>query len=543
MKDDKPGSSPPNYSFDKISALIETDANLLKGLQKLKDKTFSDVISFNEKGEKLQWVNFVQEGGGTLGIALVGYTAVLELLGIRFLRLAGTSAGAINTLFLAAIGEKHEPKTPELYDMVTDNTRFNIRSFVDSRWGIVRRLIFAFGRNRNFPANLLSSLAALLIVILIPLPIIGFIGREGQTFYYVFLALLILIAGIAFFLFSRFGRFNYGINPGRTFYEFLVRELEKFGIADQQSLDERAKKNFKVINAKEAELETIQKGLYEDNRQFRRFLHIPKNGSDIQLFLNVEDRKEVTGQAVAINGGLSSIKQKKLPDEVETSLPSEISCDYSFVSTDIQNECKVVLPLDACHYFKKPENESPARYVRASMAIPFFFEPQKFPREYDAGASCDYCARENNELVIHRKILAPGRLIDGGSLSNFPINLFHQSHIKEPRIPIMGVRIQDSKPEKADLDTDKTTFGGFIGMIVNTLRNNEDNAFLAINPFYQENCIAHIDTYLLGPEIHWLNFDLTPEQKDKLFLKGAEAAIDFLDKFNWEDYKQKRKKL
>jgi NTE family protein len=51
----------------------------------------------------------VQKGGGVLGIALVGYTYILEEMGIRFIRLAGTSAGAINTALMTVIGA--EPET------------------------------------------------------------------------------------------------------------------------------------------------------------------------------------------------------------------------------------------------------------------------------------------------------------------------------------------------------------------------------------------------------------------------------------------------
>ena len=36
------------------------------------------------------------EGGGVLGIALTGYTYILEQAGIRFLGVGGTSAGSIN---------------------------------------------------------------------------------------------------------------------------------------------------------------------------------------------------------------------------------------------------------------------------------------------------------------------------------------------------------------------------------------------------------------------------------------------------------------
>lgn len=39
---------------------------------------------------------WVMEGGSVLGIALTGYTYVLQQAGIRFLGIGGTSAGSIN---------------------------------------------------------------------------------------------------------------------------------------------------------------------------------------------------------------------------------------------------------------------------------------------------------------------------------------------------------------------------------------------------------------------------------------------------------------
>lgn len=65
---------------------------------------YSNIV--DEEGH--QYIDLVQEGGGVLGLALVGFTYVLEELGFRFLSLAGTSAGAINTLLMASLREKEE---------------------------------------------------------------------------------------------------------------------------------------------------------------------------------------------------------------------------------------------------------------------------------------------------------------------------------------------------------------------------------------------------------------------------------------------------
>src|SRR5271156_2231237 len=48
----------------------------------------------------IQFMHLVLQGGGTLGIAHVGAVHGLETAGIRFVGLAGTSAGAIVALLL-----------------------------------------------------------------------------------------------------------------------------------------------------------------------------------------------------------------------------------------------------------------------------------------------------------------------------------------------------------------------------------------------------------------------------------------------------------
>jgi NTE family protein len=98
---------------------------IISNLEKdISEKTFSDVI--DEKGN--QYVDLVQEGGGVLGIALLGYTYVLEQLGIRFFSLAGTSAGAINTLLMAACDTVDKPKSEKIIGLIANK---NLYDFVD----------------------------------------------------------------------------------------------------------------------------------------------------------------------------------------------------------------------------------------------------------------------------------------------------------------------------------------------------------------------------------------------------------------------------
>ena len=77
-----------------------------------------------------QYVDLVQEGGGVLGVALVGYTYVLEKMGIRFFSLAGTSAGSINAMLLACTGNKEDEKVEKI---ISDISSLDFFSLVDGK--------------------------------------------------------------------------------------------------------------------------------------------------------------------------------------------------------------------------------------------------------------------------------------------------------------------------------------------------------------------------------------------------------------------------
>lgn len=511
-------------------------------LDKLSDKRFSDVISKDENGRILQWINFVQEGGGTLGISLVGYAFVLEYVGIRFLRIAGTSAGAINTLFLAAMGNKDEPKSAELYDLMMDDKRFSLKSFVDAKLGIVKKIIFSFTSGSNFLKNLAWFYGSIALLALIILPIFMAIGFSLKIAYFVFLAVFVFITVRVIMLLYRFHKYNYGINPGKSFEEFLKKELEIFGIKNLKDLKSKSEGDFILndkifMSTKGGRVESLDnlsslkntvsdKKWYSDiydevlkktdhNKSFE-----PNDSNFNQNPPNLYLIREEDSQDYNALTNKEKAHQKESIDK--------ISFDYSFVTTDIANQCKIVLPKDEKLYKFDPEG-SPAVFVRASMAIPVFFEPKKIA----VNNTSDWLKTKGFINLSTESIF-----IDGGSLSNFPINLFHNSHITEARVPIFGARIQDEKPvENKKL---RLTFASYAFSILNTLRNNEDSSFLAINPFYKKFSIAEINTY--DTKISWLNFALTKNEKRKLFLAGVEAALVFLEQFNWEVYKEERKK-
>ncbi len=112
---------PEPMKTETLNTILEDDSLSKESKEKLtalheniSSKEFSDLLDH----EGNQYIEFVQEGGGVWGSALVGYLYGLEIFGIRFLKVAGTSAGAINTMLIAACKTKEEPKSELLKDIL-----------------------------------------------------------------------------------------------------------------------------------------------------------------------------------------------------------------------------------------------------------------------------------------------------------------------------------------------------------------------------------------------------------------------------------------
>ncbi len=156
----------------------------------LAGKEFSDVLDADGR----QYVDLVLEGGGMLGIALVGYTYVLEQVGIRFLSVGGTSAGAVNALLLAALESREKAKTDDMVRLLADQ---NVYDFVDGD-GDAHRVVESALRG----GSLLSMLYA------------GVQVRDNLED-------------------------DWGLNPGTVFYEWLRQHLHAAGIHSWRDLRAR----------------------------------------------------------------------------------------------------------------------------------------------------------------------------------------------------------------------------------------------------------------------------------------------------------------
>ena len=388
-------------------------------LLKEQGKKFSDIL--DDHGN--QYVDLVQEGGGVLGIALVGYTYVLENAGVRFFSLAGTSAGAINTLMLAGLGKLEETKSERILELLSTKNLFD---FVDGDTGV-------------------KSL------------IQGIIDGRGKAYLW-FKGIQNLRKII------RLINEKLGINPG-TDFEGWIR-------------DNLAKNHIKTT----ADLK-MQRSI------------IPT--------LYCRDGRSTEGLVPRL----------------------------VMITADVTTQTKVQFPEMASLYWKDPDNVIPSIYLRASMSIPLFFYPviiDNIPQGENA--------KKNWEDTVKFRGPIPPKVafVDGGLLSNFPINVFHNTSIV-PRLPTFGVRLSTFR----DTYNKTNNFFQFAGSMIATMRHIYDFDFILRHPDYQH-IICEIDADV---DFNWLDFNMPENVKIDLFNLGAKKAIEFLEKFDWEAYKEIRRKI
>jgi NTE family protein len=473
---------------DVLQHLAELRAKFGEGLGKPGGQhtmVVSDVLD----GNGYQYANLVQKGGGVLGIALVGYTHILEQAGIRFVRMAGTSAGAINTSLFTAVGDplnpKAEAKSGRLLKYMSELDMF---SFVDGH-PFAKWMIRNFIRDKNFVGRVQKVLKGLTVslALMFTITILLFGISNNERFEGLapitrvcfvltgLLGLVLLTMGVYMkSMLERLHDTGYGINPGRSFLAWIKARLDENGVSTVDALNKKAST------------------LPPDLRL--------RNGTKID----------------------------------------ELPADVTFITSELVTENKIEFPRMA-RLFRSTDQMStlhPGEFVRASMSIPFFFESHIIA---DIPTNDPDVKKAWLELFNCNDVPEITRFIDGGVLSNFPINIFYNPRVAEARLPSFGIDLDDADP-KADTGEGAASWplGSFIGRMLNTIRYYYDKDFLLKNAVFSRGVGS---VKLFDPKYNWLDFFLSDQTKLDLFLQGALAAKKFLLDFNWEDYKAARRDM
>lgn len=409
---------------EKVSRYLDNDKvkSLIKEAHNIRDsgQSFSDIID----NEGHQYVDLVQEGGGVLGVALVGYTYLMEEAGLRFFSLAGTSAGAINTLMLASVGKIGEAKSIRILKILESQNLFDL---VDGNRSI-KKLIQAY--------------------------------IEGRSKAYVFLRMGLAAKALLKTLFKKLG-----LNPGDEFEKWITNSLADYQITTIQDLNKRLK--------------------------------------DLPDTLHHRD------------GTVGWTKPEK--------------AKLKIVASEITTQSKVYFPMMSNLYWSDWEKINPSKLVRASMSIPYFFFPLTVNDIPEAGKESSVIW--NTTVGYDGKVPESVKFVDGGLLSNFPIDAFHISG--KPSRPTFGAKLSALRKKQ---NKSKKLFQ-YSGAMLDTVRHLHDFEFLLRNKDYRQLITA------INPDtntFNWLDFNMSSEKKVQLFELGAEKALSHLKKFNWEEYKRGR---
>ncbi len=439
-----------------INAIQDVKDHIAAQKEKNPKFSYSDVID----NDGNWYVDLVQEGGGVLGIALVGYTYVLEQAGFRFLSLGGTSAGAINTMLMASADIPQNMKSEKILEKLKD---LNFLDFIDGR-------------------------------------------REGDKSVREFIEALITIQ----------------TSQKTSFWKKMKVAYEFLGAWDEI-------RNEMGLNRGDS---------------FERWL---KNILKSPEFGNVTSLHQLLDKMETTPAELRRFGVKKETGEERTHWPLAI------IAADITTETKAVFPRDGYLYNLHPLDMNPAEFVRASMSVPLFFYPKIFNVPYLDDLDSIFDPRKDIEQQKrnYEKLVRGWRenkdiyeqpeeaiLVDGGIISNFPIDVFHLSD-RAPTRPTFGVKLGFEREGINTInESAKYKSAQLFGIIFETARLARDRDFIKSNPDFNK-LVAYIDT----GDHYWLNFFCTNEDKVDLFARGAKAARNFLLGFDWEGYKKIRKEL
>jgi NTE family protein len=184
------------------------------------------------------------------------------------------------------------------------------------------------------------------------------------------------------------------------------------------------------------------------------------------------------------------------------------------IASDISRGRMLILPDDIRVYGIEPEDLEVALAVRMSMSIPYFFEPMM--EKNTQGEPC--------------------YIVDGGLLSNFPIELFDTPPPAQPEWPTFGFTLVPPKSLRSPDGAISHHIHGPATMLwaMFSTATEAHDAYYMSQPDVAARTIR-IDNLGISP----IAFDLSPDQKEQLHQSGQAGARAFLETWDFEQYKAK----
>lgn len=216
--------------------------------------------------------------------------------------------------------------------------------------------------------------------------------------------------------------------------------------------------------------------------------------------------------------GVRTFGDLKITDDADTALPAGKSYGLVVMVSDVTRGRLMRLPWDYHLYGLDPDTQPVADAVRASMSIPFFYEPVRLEARLENG----------KKTICYQ--------VDGGMLSNFPVWVFDRTDENPPRWPTFGVKLSARRPMDVERFDVKEPLG-FTRALIGTLTSFHDRIHIE-DPSVVDRTIF-VDTN----EVKATNFDIDELTQQTLFANGRTAAEKFLKTWNFEDHLQRSRSL
>ena len=205
-----------------------------------------------------------------------------------------------------------------------------------------------------------------------------------------------------------------------------------------------------------------------------------------------------------------------LAEDPGMSLPESRRYRLVVHTSDITRGELARLPWDYNYYGHDRDTQEVVPAVRASMSIPFFFEPVTF----DAlAADVAIPLPGGGSITTHYD---PGTVtfVDGGMLRNFPIDAFARMDGAPPRWPTIGIKLSSLQTSFGATKAATTAFH-VARSCLGTMMNEWD-------AYNVDESTAGRTIFVDNAGLTATDFDLTTAQQNRLFLNGVDAATAFV---------------
>lgn len=196
--------------------------------------------------------------------------------------------------------------------------------------------------------------------------------------------------------------------------------------------------------------------------------------------------------------GVRTFGDLRIPegDPAREGLSAERAYRLVVTVSDLSRQRLIRLPWDAADY--GIDDLPVARAVRASAAIPFFFRPVRQPTTRGEAT-----------------------WVDGGLLSNFPVDLFDRPDTVSPRWPTFGVRLSTQPPTATTIREVEGPIG--IGLAaLDTLLTDQGSSYL------EDDCTVERTVFVPTDGVSVVDFDLDAATAQRLYASGRSATQEFL---------------